>query len=64
MNQQNANQSNEMSPHNSETGTHYKEQKQPVLAEMWGKMEPYSLLLGMSSGTACFEKKYAHFSKT
>lgn len=32
----------EISSHTSETGTHQKEHKQPMLARMWGKRSPHS----------------------
>ena len=36
---------NEISFHTTETGPHPKEQKQPVLAQMWGERDSPSLLL-------------------
>ena len=42
-------------PHTTETGTHPKEQKQPLLERMWGERDPSTLLVGMPTGPALLE---------
>ena len=55
---------NEISSHTTETGTHSKEHKQPVLAWMWGKRDAVSLLVGMLTGLTFLENNIDNPSKT
>jgi hypothetical protein len=38
---------------------HQKHHQQQVLARMWGKKNPYTLLVGMQTSTTTLEKKFA-----
>ena len=45
----------EIPHHKAETGTHPKEQKQPLLAWIWGERDPPTLLVGMPNGSVFLE---------
>jgi hypothetical protein len=42
--------------HTRENSHHQKHNKQHVLARMWGKRNPHTLLMGMQSGASTLEK--------
>lgn len=46
-NQGNAKQNHEIPPHTSQNGHHLKDKKQLLLARMWRKGDPPTLLVGM-----------------
>ena len=62
--QRNANQNhNDTTPHTFQDKYHQKEHKKQMLASMWRKRKPLTLLMGMQIGATTVENEYGGFSK-